>query len=562
MKSRLARVRQRLWGADGASLLVFISVFALLAALVPAQGLTDDDDYYAPAGISYVSWAAELLRAPGAALQQSAIDRAFSPNHEHPPFAKWVIGAAHALFHRGLGSFGALDAARLGVAAFLALLCAVLVRMAWRPFGPGLACFSALALLAMPRVLFHGQVATLDIPVACMVVCTTAAFLWAERSRTWVWLCGGLFGLALSTKLNAPFAALPALLYTLLCRWRGFALDARRGLTLPPLPGALWTMALVGPLVFLALWPWLWFDTAHRFAAYVAFHLKHYPIYLLYEGEIFTKPFAPWHMPFRMAAGVIPLPLLVLGGVGTASALRALWRVVRHSDGRGELRRVSLRDKVLALVLLQTLFAIGIVAFSHVPKYGGEKLFMPFFPLFALLTTEGLRLLGVALVHVRPAWASCRRVRVGSLALLAALALWPGVRAAVVLHGGFGLSYYAESLGGLRGATARGMERTYYDIADKELATWLDAHVAPGERVHFEPNHKEYARTYRWLRNDGVISQKVQLEARRERAQVWVLTHERRWSTYPALLAEHRAHDVIYEKRVEGVPLYTVYRRR
>ena len=95
----------------------------------------------------------------------------------------------------------------------------------------------------------------------------------------------------------------------------------------------------------------------------------------------------------------------------------------------------------------------------------------------------------------------------------------------------------------------------------KELALWLQNNVA-GERIHFEPNHKEYVRTYRWLTKDGVLDRGLRLEKDRDQAGVLVLTHERRWSTYPALLREHRAHEKIYEKRIDGVPLYTVYRRR
>jgi 4-amino-4-deoxy-L-arabinose transferase-like glycosyltransferase len=578
------RPRDGGWIAGG---VVFAIALTVLWIALPHQGLTDDDRFYAPAAMSYADWLGEIFTAPGDAFTKSRIDRAFKPNNEHPPFAKYVTGVTHAVTHKGLGIFASLDGTRAGVALLCALMLAFLVRLLWRPFGPGTAVLAALLTLSLPRLFFHSQVATLDVPVAAMVVITTAAFFWAERSRRWAWATGVIFGFALLTKLNAPFVAIPATLYALLGRWRGFGLgwgNERAMLRIPAIPRSLIAMAVIGPIVFFAAWPWLWFDTIKRLGAYLAFHLSHYPIYLFYEGEIFSKPFAPWHMPFTMAAGTTPAPVLLLGLVGVALALRALVRLVRNADAEGRLRRVSTRDQLLVLLLLQAFFAIGIVAFNPVPKYGGEKLFMPFFPLFCALAASGaaLALEGAAALFpslapglrwfrpldgeatdLPPLPRAQRRGTALSTTIVCALALLlavPGFAGTARFFGGYALSYYSEALGGLRGATARGYERTYYDIADKELARWLDVN-ARGEPIHFEPNHKEYVATYRWMQRDGYISRNVKLVGKRADAKVLVLTHERRWSTYPRLLDEHRGYTKIHEKRIDDVPLYTVYRR-
>ncbi|MFZ9889741.1 MAG: hypothetical protein ACO3JL_19775, partial [Myxococcota bacterium] len=433
------------------------------------------------------------------------------------------------------------------------------------------------------RFLFHTQVATLDVAVATMVVFTTAAFFWAERNLRWVIPTGVIFGLALLTKLNAPFAALPATGFALVTRWRGFGLERRHALggpalVLPTIPKSLLAMALLGPLLFVALWPWLWFDTLTRLGEYFAFHLAHYPIFLFYEGEVYSKPFAPWHMPFTLAVGVMPSPVVLLGVVGAGLAVAALVRTARAARHDGSGSDASDADQLLTLVLLQSFFAIGIVAFSNVPKYGGEKLFMPFFPLFVILAAHAAAkaLQGIAYLvpWLRPGLPAflplVERDRIDSsrvpvlrgvvLGLIAALTCIPGFVGSVRFHGGYALSYYGEFLGGLAGATARGYERTYYDVADKALALWLDDN-ARGRSVHFEPNHKEYVRTYKWLQRDGVISKRLRLEPRRERAQLLVLTHERRWTTYPRLLDEHRRLRAVHEVKREGVPLYTVYER-
>lgn len=536
-----------------AALAVFVAVAALHLALLPAQGLTDDDDFYAPAASSYASWLGQLVTAPSQALTQTRIDAAFRPNHEHPPGAKLVMGITGAVLHDGLGVMGALDGARAGVALLAALLLAVLVLWLWEPLGPLTALAAPALLLSLPRFFFHSEVATLDVPVACAVVVVVVAFHRAEKSPGWALACGVLFGLALLVKLNAPFAVFPCLLWTLALRWRGFSLSGGT-VELPPIPRALVWMALLGPLLFLTLWPWLWFGTAERLGAYLAFHLRHYPILLFYEGEVWEEPFAPWHAPFVLGFGAMPVTVVALGLLGAGRAAAALARALRGADATGEAPGVSPADRLRALVLLQAAFAIGIVAFLKVPKYGGEKLFMPFFPLWCVLAADGLALLGSALAVLAP------RLPTRLTAPMAlALALAPGLWGTVKHHGGFALSYYGELVGGLRGAVARGYERSYYDVADKELARLLERE-ARGLSVHFEPNHKEYVRTYRWLADDGVIAG-VRLVKERARADLVVLTHERRWSSYPALLAELEALTPIAEKRIDGVPLWTVYRR-
>lgn len=532
---------------------IFLATAALHIALLPAQGLTDDDDFYAPAAISYVGWVGDVLTSPATALSRASIDAAFTPNHEHPPGAKLVMGLSHALLFRGLHLLGALDAARAGVALVAAALAALLVLLLWEPLGPGVALAAPTLLVSLPRFFFHSQVATLDVPVACAVVAVTASFFWAERARRWSLVCGVVFGAALLVKLNAPFAAVPCALWALAERWRG-ARVGKDGVTLPALPPALVAMALLGPLVFVLCWPWLWHDTLERLGAYLAFHLRHYPILLFYDGEIWEQPFAPWHAPVVLGFGVLPAPVLVLGVVGAARALRALARMVAHGGRPDVDAPIGEGDRLRALLVLQALFSIAIVAFLDVPKYGGEKLFMPFFPLWCALAADGLAL---AVEAARTWWP--RVPAPAALVVGLVLAVVPGALGTSKHHGGYALSYYGELVGGLRGAVARGYERTYYDVAPKDLARLLDER-ARGLRVHVAPNHKEYVRTFRWLERDGVIEH-IELTKDRARADVIVLTHERRWQSYPTLTAELEGLTPMAERRVDGVPLWTVYRR-
>ena len=550
-----------------APLVVFVVVFALHALLIPSQGLTDDDDFYAPAGLRYASWLGDVVTHPTTALTSSSIDAAFTVNHEHPPFAKFVFGVSSFFFHDVVGVFGVLDGARAGCALFAAVACAMLFWWLKKHVGVVEATAAVVLLLSLPRYTFHSEVATLDVPVASMIVVVTALFsttLKHDGSRRSTVVAaagvgvGVVFGLACATKLNAPFAALPCVLLVLAERWRGFVLDVTPhgpALRLPRIPTSLWAMALVGPVVFVAVWPWLWSDPIGRLGGYLAFHLKHYPIYLFFDGEIWNEPFAPGRASVVMAVASMPVVVVVLGVIGAVSAASALVRIARGADAEGT--TATMRDRVLALSLLQAAFSLGVVALSNVPRYGGEKLFMPFFPFWCALAGRGVVVVASSVVAVFKVNGRGGNSVVVVVVVVAGAAF--GVKGNVDFFGGYALSYYGEFVDGLRGAVARGHERTYYDVADKDLARWLDDN-ARGRRVHVAPNHKEYVRTYRWLKKDGVISRSgVVLVDDIDNADVVVLTHERRWSTYPKLRARLRDAPVLHEKRIDGVPLYTVF---
>ncbi len=538
-------------------------VLAVHLGTLPAQGLSDDDDFYAPAGMRAAQWLGDVFVDPVRALSRAGTDAAFVANHEHPPLAKLVFGVAWAIFSEGTGVFGALDGARAGNACFAALLAFTMILWTWRPLGPTAAIASVVLWATLPRFFFHTEVATLDAPVAMMIFVLTALSCWAGDHLGRGVVVGVIFGLACLTKLNAPFSALPLAAFALLERWRSFGVDlgpapaGRPQLRLPRLPWSLAAMVFLGPVVFVVGWPWLWHDTAARLAAYVAFHLRHYPIFLFFDGEIWEQPFAPGRAAVVLGFGSMPLVVVALGAIGAVVAAAALLRTARAAPVGDEPAVASVSaDRVAGLALLQAAVSLGVVALADVPRYGGEKLFLPFFPFFCVLAGIGAQHVVAAVRALRPGLS--RRACAVVVVFVAAL---PGVVGCVRFGGGFSLSYYGELVGGLRGAVARGYERTYYDVADKKLARFLDRHT-DGLRVHFAPNHKEYVRTYRWLRRDGVIGRDaVHLVDKRALADVVVLTHERRWSTYPALRDELRDWPILKEKRIDGVPLWTVYRR-
>ena len=537
--------------------LVALYLVVQLAGL-STVGLTDDDDFYVPAGISYAAWLGRAATFEPQAWTRAGIDAAFTINHEHPPVAKYVFGLSHFALN---GMLGPTDSARVGTVLFSTLIAVLLLVLAMRHLGAqrGLWAggFAVLALLTLPRFYFHSHAATLDVPVAAMYLAAATLALLGERSMAAAWWTGVVFGLATATKLNGPFLIVPYLIFALLVRWRHIRADVGHRpagqVQLPPLPLALISMALIGPVVFFASWPWMWFDTVARVQEYVQFHLHHYGIYFLYFGERYVKdPFAPWHAPFTMAAITVPVAISALAIIGLLFGAKVVLRRLHHASGPdSELRREG--DLILTAAL-HALITISVVAASGGPKYGGAKLFMPFFPFWCLLAGYGVLRLYEA---VRSASLIVRLVpgSAAAVALVASVALQ-------ARFGGYALSQYNALAGGLRGATAIGFERQYYDIAFRDLVAWLNDNAPKNARVHFLPNNKEYVRTYKWYRQAGELRSDIRVTASPQQANLLVLSHERRFERYGADLMKHRTKPILAERVIDGVPIWTVLKLR
>jgi hypothetical protein len=539
----------------GIAIVAFYFVVQMLC--LGSIGLTDDDDFYIPAGATYVEWWGRALTFQGDAWTQSAIDRAFDPNHEHPPFAKYVFGLCQTIFR----PLGPVDGARAGTVLFSTLAAALLMYLALSHLGPrrGLiaGAGSVVSLLLLPRFFFHSHAATLDVPVSAMYLAAATLALRGERSKLAAILSGPVFGLALSTKLNAPFLLVAYVVFFVLARrgrarLEGANTSASGLLHLPPVPLAFASMLILGPLVFWASWPWLWFSFTQRLGAYIGFHLHHYGIYFLYFGRIFSKePFAPWHAPFVMAATTTPLALSALALLGIRYAVVPIVVRLRFPDGPDDAARKE--GDLLLTAILHAAVAIGAVAFSGGAKYGGEKLFSPFFPFWCLLAGYGaMRLYEQLSVSMPKRWVA---PSVLGMAMVSSLALQ-------LRFGEYALSEYNGLGGGLRGATSLGLERQYYDVAYRDLVAYLNEVAPNGLHIHFLPNNWEYVRTFNWYKKAGRLRNDIEVVNDEGRADWIVITHERRFARYGDDLERHRTKPVLKERVIDGTPLWSVLKAR
>lgn len=484
---------------------VFVALVLLGVALEPAQPPTDDMRFYVPAAQSYATWLAHAWSP--ASWSRAAIDRAFQPNHEHPPVAKYAMGLGWLVFRGVLGDLGAC---RLPIIMLWAWTCMLLFRWVDESNGRVAAIATTVCFIAMPRVLFDAHAETLDFTVTAFVVAAGWSFLKAldGTQKKTIAQAVVLHALALGAKLNAPFAIAGEAVYWLLRdRPKREGLEVR----IAPIPAVLIAIIIGAPLLTIAMWPWLWFDTANRLGAYVQFHLHHYNILFYFAGTLYDDSPAPWYAPLTMLAITTPLVTLTLALVGLVKAPAS------------PLKRFAAIQIVAQLVA---------VCLPSSPKYGGVKLFMPVFPFIAVLAGLGFDMAARELEKTFHRYA------------LLAGAMVPAL-IGVVAYRGYWLSYYNELIGGVRGATRAGFERQYYDLGYPAMRDAIAGDVA------VLPNPKEYT---------GYLSAWGHGSTTYDRAKMLVLTHERRWPEYPDLQARYRAKGRLTTVKVGGVPLFSVYR--
>ncbi|MCX7957959.1 MAG: glycosyltransferase family 39 protein [Deltaproteobacteria bacterium] len=541
------------------SLTVSLIYLIVLVSTASEIGLTDDVDFYMKAAIRYSEWLTETfskaVRGDFTGFAQSEIDKYWSYNHEHPPFAKLVMGISHLIFTKWLGIANNILGIRLGIMILVSVLGFVLCYTVYRYVGFAAAVSSSLLLLFMPRFFFHSHVETLDAAVASTYFFSFAAYMSSRKSLKWSILAGLIFGIALSTKLNAPFFYAAILAYWGVKNIDEFRYIKERGLKLPRVELSLITMPLLGLFVFYAMWPWIWNDTLKRLNEYMGFHIKHYGIYFYYFGTIYEKPFAPWHSSFVMTLITTPPFTIILGIIGITIVSITLFKIYR--------KNIQINDDqqtFYELILINAIITIGTVAFPNVPKYGGVKLFLPFFPFFAVLAGIGIQGIFEFIRNKVLFISKSKNTETIVIWLLILLFITPAAYSTLKITP-YNLSYYNIFIGGPRGALKAGMERQYYDVFYIDLVRWFNKNLPSNAKVTFLPNNKEYIRSAPYYKNDKILRDDIKIVDLNS-AEFLVLTHEERWREYPELYKKYKEYQSLFEISVEGLPLLNVYKLR
>jgi 4-amino-4-deoxy-L-arabinose transferase-like glycosyltransferase len=435
--------------AGGGLLAAMVAAFVLLAT-TPGLPMAWDEGYAIrrAEGIPHGRWA-------------------FTTQIEgHPALAGMLIATGQAVAPRWAPP---LVAARLGPILFFAGACGALFYRLGRDYSLVAACAGLAALLTMPRLFAHAHLATFDGPLTAAWVLSWVAFV-SARDRRWAsGLLGVALGMAMATKITGWLAPVPLVVWTLLQRDR---------------PGAR-ALVVALPLalaVFYLLNPPLWSEPVRGLLTFFRLNLHRganpdLNVATQFLGELYDLDHTlPWYNTLFWTAVTVPLGILALALVGLANA-------VRH-----------FRAEPLGMLLVGQWATLMVVrALPGVPPHDGVRLFLPAFAMLAALAGLGADWVWKAINSP----AKC-------YGLLAVLYLTAAV--SLVAYAPQWLSYYNLAIGGLRGATALGMEPTYYwDALDHSVLDWLNAHTPPGDKICFAaPSWPNLERMRRWgvLRRD------------------------------------------------------------
>lgn len=491
--------------------------------------ITDDARFYMSAAKSYSAYF-ENCNFSKKCFEQSTIDRYWKENSEHPPFAKLLMAGGYFVFYKKLKMLDEIRAVRIGISLFAVILLMFIFSFTKRAFSFNAAVFASLFFIFLPRTFFHARVATLDFAVAGTSFIFVYCYWRGFSSKFWAWMTGFAFGIALATKLNAPFMVVPVVIHYFWVKRYEFKKAPVKTLFAPQFV----SMLLFSIPVFFMLWPWLWHSTIKRFTEYVVFHTNHYGILMYYLGKGYSTPRPPWHAPFVMMILTTPVISLFFAFI---CPVFYKWKNKKNNYSP------------MLLAILSAIVSIAALMFLPAPYYSGVKLFQPFFPFLAIIAGVGMYfvLKGSALFPEKYKFAP------GILMFI------PVILSMVDLKNDH-LSYYNELAGGTKGAAIYRNEQHYYDLFYYELTEFFNKECERKVcRVSFEPNAKEYDPSSNILKRAKYLTSNFHFSSN-DKSEYFVLTHEYRWKQYPFILRNSKRLEKIFNIEKQGVDLVTVFR--
>jgi 4-amino-4-deoxy-L-arabinose transferase-like glycosyltransferase len=425
---------------------------------------------------------------------------------------------------------------------------------------------AAVLLGLMPGTFYHAHLACFDVPIMAMWTWCIYVYWRATKEGGFLWALavGLMYGLTLATKHNAWI--LPAVLvpHAFFVQRRSLLRQLAAGRL--SLPASLVAMATIGPLVFYALWPWMWNDTMPRLQEYADFHLNHvyYNMEFLHVNY-FSAPSPRGYMPIMIAATVptVTLLLVFIGLVARgdvhARRLRAWVLGALHREHAV----VLAPDKVETDLLFFLAFAaaLGPWLLPKTPIFGGTKHWMTAYPFLCLFAGHAFDQIAGAATRTlaqTPRFASPRAQLVAQAALAACVVAAP---LAITVHSHpFGLSSYVPLVGGTAGGADMGLNRQFWGFTTESLAPYFEAKAPKGATVYFHDTSWdawsrliEEKRIRPDLRGAGAPSDADIAICHLERHMVEVDYNE--WMVFGSDAPDYvLAHD--------GVPIIDVYRRK
>jgi hypothetical protein len=352
-----------------------------------------------------------------------------------------------------------------------------------RTFSRRAGLIGALLLGLMPRVFYDGHLACFDMAIAAMWTLTLYLYWRSLESRhflAWALTIGVVYGLTLETKHNAWILPAVVLPHAWFIHRREMADEPRLArLRVVTIFAA---MALVGPVVFVACWPWLWHDTLARIREYASFHLHHEYYNMEFLGVNYFGPPSPLgYMPVMILA-TVPTVTILLFSIGAWDRLR--WnarRVIRPPSASPPSALPAEQSETDLLFALAFLAAIGPFVLPRTPIFGGTKHWLPAYPFLALFAGRGFEVVAEAMRRALSSFGTARE-RLFEVALGLSVTVAP---AAITVHSHpYGLSSYVPFVGGTRGGASLGLNRQFWGFTTQSAnAEFLAENAPPGAPV-------------------------------------------------------------------------------
>ena len=569
------------WRDHLLGLALCVGYVALLMATASDLGMNRDESFYVTAAQDYGRWFELYAEDPEQAMQPDVRDRAWDYNHEHPGLAKsafalsWLVHQKHQIFESDSMAFRFPGILSAGLLLWLIYIFGA------RVFSRQAGAFAAAAFALMPRVFYHSHLDCFDIPIT--LACTWVIYCYwrSLTSRLWAVWTGIAFGLALATKHNSW--VLPGI-FLIHFVWMKLALRHERKLReaarndaiaggrkpveldkesqyllsrLSAGPWWLLAMCWIGPVIFVATWPWLWADDAlARFGWYARFHVSHVYYDIAYFGYTYFQPPFPISYPFVMTLFTVPLATLALAALGLRERFRAMLpqrlvdRLWTHTPTNA--RPDPMRTDVLLVGCL--LAPILMIALPSSPIFGATKHWITAYPFLALYAGLGFRLVSVLFRH--GLGRRLPKARYTAVALACAVAIAPS---AIETHHShpFGLSHYTYAAGGVPGSADHGMNRQFWGFTTGSLTEFFTEQMPSGGTVFICDTT-----TGAWdmLRRDGLIPANIRGTLDMAHADFIMVHHEHHFAEvdYQAWV-RYGTPQPVHVLTYDGVPIVTVY---
>lgn len=576
--SRPIGARDHLVGA-----LLGAAYVALLLVGSSELGMSRDEGFYVEAADRYGAWFELFATDRQRALEREVISspQHWGYNNEHPPLAK----AMFALFHLAQERWELFPQPSMAYRFFGMLTGGLLLWLIYafgaRAYGRTVGAFAAVAFALLPRIFYHSQLSAFDVPITLMLTLVAYAYWRSLSDARWALVTGVAYGLALATKHNAWVLPLIFLVHFGFVVWAelrarevavpvrilavllpflvGPALDLaarRRGALrrVSVTPYWLFAVAILGPPIFVGLWPWLWFDTVARFGAYAGFHLNHEYYNMAYFGVNYFRPPFPMSYPWVLLLFTVPGVTLGLALAGLGARLRALVPagLVERLWPEGRAQADPAHTDVLMVGLM--LAPIVVIGMPWTPIFGGTKHWFPAYPFLAIFA-------GIAFVSV--AGAARRLLSIdrplGRSALglgVAALLLAPSAVETAHSHP-FGLSHYTMAAGGVPGAADHGMNRQFWGFTTGSLVDFFHQQMPEGGSVWICDTTWT---AFSMLHRDGRLDPRIRATGDMVSADFAIVHHEHHfvevdYQLWAAFGSPRPVHVLTYD----GVPIVSVY---